>query len=99
MIRRFAISTKTPSFDMGLIAPALAGLSVLLLLNTPHQTMMGVVLACGLAAWSARRVASPPDARHNVPGEDGRRFWQHAAVISFWTSVIVSSVGIYMALQ
>jgi len=83
---------------MGIIALLVAGIAAFLLWDTPHQTMKWVVLATAGAAWYLRRVVDSLEKRGATYPLDVHRFWSHAAVVGFWSSVIVSLVGVCMAL-
>lgn len=82
---------------MGLIALLIAGISAFLLWDSPHYIMKWVVLASGGVAWYTRRVVASLQKRGGFRREEVHQFWQHTAVVCFWASIILSLVGVYIA--
>lgn len=80
---------------MHFISIFLALISSLLLWNTEHQLLKWLIIIMAILCFFFR-INSEPHFSSDDPKYAS--FWAHAAVISFWSSVILSIFGIIKAI-
>lgn len=80
---------------MGLIALIIAIISFIFLKDTDHSIFKWFVLSAGIIAFYLRAVVNSIQRREGLIENKVSTFYAHAAVISFWISVIISIVGFF----
>lgn len=78
---------------MGVIALILAVIAFSLLWYTENDLLKWTVLLGGIVAAYFRAVVSSIQKRGSLISSNVSNFWNHAAVIAFWLSIIISIIG------
>ncbi|AXJ00590.1 hypothetical protein CYPRO_1333 [Cyclonatronum proteinivorum] len=83
---------------MDLIAVLLAIAAVFLLWETDLTLLRWLIIISAILAWYFRRVVSSLQRRDGLIDPDVAKFWANLCVITVWTSIFLSLIGIMKSL-
>lgn len=83
---------------MDLVAVLLAVIATTLLWETDLTALRWLIIISAFLGWYFRRVVSSLRSREGLIDPDVAKFWANLCVITVWTSIILSLIGIMKSL-